>query len=264
MKAAENLAVLLEGECSSEAVLDALERLALDAQTAAAEELAEHDLDDVLAAAFERVSGDSHGRFVVLLSDLVSLMRDPRNVYPLLETHLHSECSFSLDAAAVVFVMRRDFKLEIDGFFGRLFECITAAGIEEDAEGRLLFLLTVFEDRSVPLGVVMPFVKKLCGLSLQTGSVCCHRILWTVLWIMRLHPMSYAMAMPESFRKECGWSTAESMDAFQPYLFELDILEESVDGIRRIVRAIRNEAKDAGNRPKLTTLASFRFPELKT
>lgn len=261
----ERLSLLLENNVPSQedAILDTLEELASSSQDATPEELAAHDLDDVLVTVFERVSEESHVRVVALVLDLIPLMRDPRNIYSSIETYFVPECSFSMEVANAVHMMRRSFNFEFDNFFDNLFDCMTPGNIENDVERKLFFLLTVFEDRSTPLATVKPFIKKLCGISLQTGSRHSHKILWTVLWIMRLHPMAYAMAGRESFDQELEWCVSVTMHEFQPYLFELDILQESLDGIRSVVRMIRNEAAHVGSRPRFVSLASFAFPRLE-
>lgn len=260
-QAVEKLNVMLRNECSG--ILDVLEELAIASQDATPDELAEYDLDDILVSSFGRICKEEHARFVILLSDLVSYMRDPRNIYSSIQTYFGPECAFSMEVAKVVCIMRRSFNFEFDDFFCNLFNCLIPTSIEKDPERTLFFVLTVFEDKNIPLRVVRPFVKKLCNISLQMSSAHCQKTLWTVLWIMRLHPMAYAMARRESFNRQLEWSTSITMDEFQPYLFELDVLGESLSGIRRIVGAIKSEALDVKNRPRFVSLVNFTFPDIE-
>lgn len=264
-QAVDNLALALESEGKNQPkqIIDALACLAQASRECPTEEVASYELDELLADSFEKTPAEDHRRLVEMLPDLVSCMRDQRNIYPAIERYFEPECSFSIDVAKVVFIMKKDFGFEFDNFFPNLFSCIVPANIEDGIERKLLFILVALEDKSIPLSTIRAFVKKLCSVSLQVGSLSCHKILWTVLWIMRHHPMAYAMARNESFRKDLEWDLSITMERFQPYLFELDMLRESLKGIKKVVSLIRREAKDASARPKILTLFSFMFPELE-
>lgn len=264
-QAVDNLELILESraENKSEMIMEALEGLLKSILESSYEEIANYELDEMLAESFDKTVCKNHKRFVEMLPDLVSCMRDPRNIFPAIEKYFNPKCGFSIDVAKVVFVMKRDFGFEFDGFHSTLFDCVTPRNIEEDIEKKLLFILMVLEDSSIPLVVAKAFIKKLCSISLQVKSSHCHKILWTVLWIMRFHPMAYAMARKESFRKDLEWTASIEMDRFQPYLFELDILGESLEGIKKIVNLIKREAVHTKNRPKLLSLAGISFPRLE-
>ncbi|AFN82899.1 hypothetical protein EROM_041330 [Encephalitozoon romaleae SJ-2008] len=264
-QAVANLGLILESraENKSKMVMEALEGLVKSILGSSYEEIANYELDEMLTESFDKTVCEDHKRFVEMLPDLVSCMRDPRNIFPAIERYFNPECDFSIDVAKVVFVMKRDFGFEFDGFHSTLFDCITSRNIEEDIEKKLLFILMTLEDGSTPLAVAKAFIKKLCNISLQVKSSHCHKILWTILWIMRFHPMTYVMARKESFRKDLEWAVSIEMDSFQPYLFELDILGESLEGIKKIVNLIKREAVHAKSRPKLLSLTDISFPRLE-
>ena len=159
--------------------------------------------------------------------------------------------------------MKKEFGFEFDEFFKNLMFCMNPVTIGHRIEKRLMLLMMVLEDKSSTLTTVKAVIKKLCSISLLVGSSDCHKILWTVLWIMRLHPMAYSMARAESFVKELEWTSRITFDEFQPYLFELDILSESVKGITNVIRQIKDEACDVKKRPRLITFTNFMFPELE-
>ncbi|UYI27516.1 hypothetical protein J0A71_06g13870 [Encephalitozoon cuniculi] len=250
-------------ENRSEMVMDALESLVQISRECSAEEMAGCELDELFVDSFDKISPKNHKRLVEMLPDLVSYMRDPRNIYSSIERYFRPECHFSVDVAKVVFVIKRDFGLEFDGFLSNLFDCISPDNIEHNIERKLFFILMALGDSSVSLLTAKAFIKKLCSISLQMRSSCCHKILWTVLWIMRLHPMAYAMARRESFRKDLEWTVSIEINRFQPYLFELDILSKSLEGIRKVTGLIKREAMDAKHRPKLLSLANFVFPKME-
>ncbi|ADM11421.1 uncharacterized protein Eint_041320 [Encephalitozoon intestinalis ATCC 50506] len=264
-EAVEKLELVLESKVENlpEKIMDALEDLVQASLECSSEEMVEYELDEILINAFDKTSHKDHKRLMEMLLDLMSCMRDPRNIYPAVEKYFSPECNFSMDAAKVIFVMKRDFGFEFDGFLSTLLDCIRPENIENDTERRLFFILMVLDNGSVPLVVTKAFVKKLCNVSLQVKSSCCHKILWGVLWIMRFHPMAYAMAKRESFEKDLEWNVSVTINQFQPYLFELDILSESLKGIQKVVSLIKREAMDAKNRPKLLSLDNVIFPKLE-
>ncbi|AFM98177.1 hypothetical protein EHEL_041270 [Encephalitozoon hellem ATCC 50504] len=264
-RAVHNLELVLENgvEGQSEMIIDVLKDLVQASLRSTDEEIANYELDEMLMESLDKTSYEEHRELVEMLPDLISCMRDPRNIVPAIEKYFDPKCDFSIDAAKVMFVMKRDFGFEFDGFLSTLFDCVSPKNIEKDIERKLLFILMVLGDNSVPLAVAKAFIKKLCSISLQMKSSHCHKILWAVLWIMRFHPMAYIMAREDGFRKDLEWAESITMDKFQPYLFELDILSESLEGIKKIVNLIRREAGDAKSRPRLLSLSNITFPRLE-
>ncbi|KAH9411563.1 hypothetical protein HK407_04g06670 [Ordospora pajunii] len=264
-RAVEQLRCALKSEYwnASSLVIEALECIAACAKKCKRELKLEWKLDDMIVDAFNRTDEADRERFVLLLPDLVFCMRDPRNIYPSIERYFVPGFLFCFDVAELVFLMKKDFGYEFEGFFRNLLCCMNPMTMGHHIEKRLMLVMLVIEDKSSTLATVKAIIKKLCSISLLMRSADCHKILWTVLWIMRLHPMTYSMARAESFVKELEWTSSIIFNEFQPYLFELDILSESVKGIRNVIRQIKDEACDIKKRPRFITFTNFMFPELE-
>jgi hypothetical protein len=228
------------------------------------EEAVDYDLDDLLLQSYERMDEENRGKFILLLADLVAYMRDPRNIYESIRPLLTPTCGYSLEIAHVIFIVKKNFSFEFGDFYSSLFECISKEQLEDDRCRKLFLILNILEDRSVPLGIVKAIIKKLCRTALEMGTKGALEIVWCVLWLMRMHPMAFVMARSDGYDEELEFFMGVTLDKFQPYLHELEILYESVAEIKKVIDQIWNEANNPRNRMRLVTLANFGFPALES
>ncbi len=198
------------------------------------EELATYSIDFIIK---DLLRIHKCGELIEKIPDLLPIIRDPRNFYNELEM-LFEDSKLTIATLMLIYELSKNYNFEYEHFYEKLENATNIENVNSD--GFIFFLLQCLENKNVPLNVIKRFLHILSSLSVNVSSSVCLKLIYSILVIMRMHPVAFK---------------------FSNELKELYILAYSFEPIYIIVKRIFIESSDSTKRPKQVFLDNFLFPE---
>ncbi|EJW02849.1 hypothetical protein EDEG_02762 [Edhazardia aedis USNM 41457] len=189
------------------------------------------------------------------LCEIFILMKEPGLIAHFITAEFETGGCNAFYAGQAIFYLIKNYKLDYKDFYCNFYNLITPSCIDKYSNEILSFTKIILADPGISLLCIKSYIKKLARTSLDTTSQNCYNILLLILFLIKINPLCGIMAHSQSF--DCSQDDLEvNFEHFQPYLFELDILEKSIDPIKSVVHNIRNESQYSRIRYKKEVLLS--------
>jgi len=158
---------------------------------------------------------------LLTLVDSVMLLDEPSMCLHEFVQIMDMKDAVSVLSVLAIMVIVTEYSGDVPDFFAK-FYALLLPHIFETEEDRMVLLCTrVLSAEGMSLQCVRSFVKRLCWVAIRVNTVCCARILCIVSQTLCKHKKAAVLYKDREETKNKAEYTA-----FQPYLYELDVLSD--------------------------------------